>query len=65
MADHLPTAAPEQLFMCQACEGSGVQAHRITVYEHGCGFPHDDTAEKTCEQCGGLGTYLADAEPDG
>lgn len=56
--------APEQWIVCDMCGGMGVTPHRVTVYEHGCGFPHDDTAEKECINCGGLGGWVADVEPD-
>jgi hypothetical protein len=55
---------PEQWFVCDACNGSGVIGRRVTVYEPGCGFPHDDTAEDTCVTCGGVGGWIVDAEPD-
>lgn len=55
---------PEQWFTCDACNGSGVFARRVTVYEPGCGFPHDDTAEEPCEKCKGHGGWLDEAEPD-
>jgi hypothetical protein len=45
---------------CEACGGSGVIVSRVTVYEHGCGFPHDDTDESPCPKCAGTGR----AEPD-
>lgn len=53
---------PQQWFVCDECNGSGVYAYRITVYEPGCGFPHDDTAEKPCPECNGAGGRLDDAE---
>lgn len=56
--------APQQEYTCKTCGGSGVIARRITVYEHGCGFPHNDTEELKCEQCDGFGTYVADMEAD-
>lgn len=59
-------SAPLQWFTCEACDGSGVQAFRVSVYEHGCGFPHDDTDERPCPEClgdgGFVGEALADAE---
>jgi hypothetical protein len=48
---------------CPACDGYGVTAHRVTVYEHGCGFPHSDTDERPCERCGGAGYIEDDVEP--
>ena len=61
------TEPPLQIFTCEACEacdGKGYTVHRITVYEAGCGFPHDDTDERPCEHCGGFGEFVDDAEPD-
>lgn len=40
---------------CDHCNGSGVEAFRITVYEHRCGFPHDDSDERPCPACDGAG----------
>jgi DnaJ-class molecular chaperone len=60
MDDHTGFADPhEQWVTCEACDGSGVIAKRITVYEHGCGFPHYDTHEEPCGGCGGSGWALA------
>lgn len=55
---------PQHWFTCDDCGGSGVYAVRVTVYEHGCGFPHDDTDERPCERCGGEGGWVGDAECD-
>lgn len=55
---------PQQWYECDACNGAGVFAYRITVYEHGCGFPHDDTAEEACGNCAGAGGWIGDVEPD-
>lgn len=55
---------PQQWFTCDLCDGMGVIGRRVTVYEHGCGFPHDDTEENTCINCGGVGGWVVDAEPD-
>lgn len=59
--DDLP---PEEWVTCGACDGSGVIAHRVTVYEHGCGFSHDDTTEEPCGKCNGVGGWIDDAQPD-
>jgi hypothetical protein len=56
---------PQTWFECGACDGAGIIGRRVTVYEHGCGFPHDDTEEETCGQCNGAGGYLDDVLPDG
>lgn len=53
---------PLQIFTCGVCDGRGYTLHRVTVYEHGCGFPHDDTDERPCEHCGGYGEFIDDAE---
>jgi hypothetical protein len=57
--------APETWVECPECRGAGHTVHRITVYEHGCGFPHDDTEERPCERCRGEGGWIDDVEPDG
>lgn len=49
---------PWFLDTCPDCGGSGVIARRVTVYEAGCGFPHDDTDERKCEACDGFGTIV-------
>lgn len=38
---------------CPTCEGEGVVRRRISVYEPGCGFPHDDIEEAPCPCCSG------------
>jgi hypothetical protein len=45
--------------LCVLCDGSGVIRRRVTVYEHGCGFPHDDTEESPCPKCDGTGDCAA------
>ena len=55
---------PQQWCICNACDGSGVHAYRVTVYEHGCGFPHDDTAEESCGVCNGMGGWIDGVIPD-
>lgn len=56
--------APQQWFQCGACDGSGVEVRGIWVYEHGCGFPHQDTEETPCGKCNGAGGWLDDVEAD-
>lgn len=48
---------------CSVCNGSGVEAFLVRVFEHGCGFAHDDTDERPCRQCDGNGLEEVDAEP--
>jgi hypothetical protein len=48
---------------CDHCDGSGVIASRVTVYEHGCGFPHNDTDERPCPECDGTGQREVEVEP--
>lgn len=48
---------------CSHCSGSGVEVFRVTVYEHGCGFPHDDSDERPCPACNGEGVLETEAEP--
>lgn len=59
-----PREPPLQIFTCEACDGKGYTLRRITVYEPGCGFPHDDAEELPCEHCGGCGEFIDDAEGD-
>lgn len=56
--------APQQWFVCDACNGSGVEVFGIWVYEPGCGFGHDSTDERPCGKCAGAGGWPDDAEPD-
>lgn len=53
--------APLTMVPCEVCDGYGYTAHRITVYEHGCGFPHDDTEERSCPECLGIGFFVCEA----
>ena len=71
--DHWKTTEPDpfefdktpQIWVeCGACNGEGFIAKRVTVYEHGCGFPHYDTDEVRCEQCNGTGGWIDDVEHD-
>lgn len=55
---------PWQIFTCEACDGRGFTMHRVTVYEHGCGFPHDDAVERQCEACSGYGEFFGPCEGD-
>lgn len=55
---------PQQWHECPACDGEGHTVHRITVYEAGCGFPHDDSEERRCERCKGQGGWLDDVVAD-
>jgi DnaJ-class molecular chaperone len=52
-----------RLFTCSHCNGSGAIGKRVTVYEHGCGFPHDDTHEEPCPECHGEGVVEVEAAP--
>jgi DnaJ-class molecular chaperone len=56
--------APQQIFTCEACEGSGVEVFGTWVYEHGCGFGHNSTDERPCGACNGAGWWVDDASPD-
>lgn len=55
---------PQQWHECAACNGEGYTVHKVSVYEHGCGFPHDDSEERQCGKCDGAGGWLDDAKPD-
>lgn len=56
--------APQQWFTCGACDGSGVEAFAIRVYEPGCYFAHDSSDERPCERCHGNGGWIDDMESD-
>lgn len=53
--------APEVFVTCDDCCGDGVIRHAIWVYEHGCGFGHDDVSEDTCQACNGIGGFICEA----
>lgn len=55
---------PQTWVDCDACGGDGYIVRRVTVYEHGCGFPHDDSAEETCGKCHGARGWMEDVEED-
>lgn len=55
---------PETLFECSQCCGEGVTRQATMVYEHGCGFPHEDVEETPCQSCNGAGFFIAAAKPD-
>lgn len=56
--------APLQIFTCAACDGKGYTVHRVAVYEHGCGFPHDDSEERPCPECSGYGEFIGPCQGD-
>lgn len=45
----------DRIINCEACEGSGVTVFSAWVYENGCGYAHDSTDERPCEDCLGTG----------
>ena len=53
---------PEQWFVCNACEGSGVEVFGTWVYEPGCGFGHASSDERPCRECNGAGGWIGDVE---
>lgn len=55
---------PEFLADCEECDGTGVIASTIHVYEPGCGFSHPDVEEQPCKACGGNGWFVWEAEGD-
>lgn len=55
---------PEQIFTCEACDGSGVEVFGTWIYEPGCGHGHNSTDERPCGACNGAGWWVDDAEPD-
>lgn len=56
--------APEVFIECTECGGDGVIRKNIWVYEHGCGFGHDDVTETPCRLCNGAGGTICEAEGD-
>lgn len=64
-ADAYEAYCKEQWFVCDACDGSGVEVFGVRVYEHGCGFAHDSSDERPCERCGGVGGWVGEAIADG
>lgn len=55
-----------RLILCEACNSEGRTFKRVSVYEHGCGFPHDDIADDgPCPHCEGSGYALVEVEPIG
>lgn len=43
------------LATCQACDGNGEIVFAIRVYEPGCGYGHESSDGRPCEECGGTG----------
>lgn len=56
--------APEVFVECAHCGGDGVIRKSIWVYEHGCGFGHEDVLEAPCRFCNGAGGFLCEAAGD-
>jgi hypothetical protein len=55
---------PEIWLDCPHCSGEGGFEKHIWVYEHGCGFGHDDSMWATCAVCDGIGGMICEAEGD-
>ncbi len=53
---------PEQFFECVQCCGEGHQLRATWVYEHGCGFGHEDVEAVPCDVCNGSGGFIGEAE---
>lgn len=56
---------PQQWFVCEACDGSGVEVFGTWEYEPGCGFGHASSDERPCSNCDGAGGFLGEAEGGG
>lgn len=54
--------APLIWIVCGCCDGEGTVQRRITVYEHGCGFGHDDYVDEQCKPCAGQGGWIEEDE---
>lgn len=48
------------LVPCPRCDGAGAQVFASWVYEHGCGFGHEDSYEEACPDCEGNGQQLVE-----
>jgi hypothetical protein len=55
-------AAPEIITACPPVEERAT-LRSIFVYEHGCGFPHDDVEARYCTDCHNVGFSIEEAEP--
>ena len=53
-----------EMVSCEQCCGDGITRHAIWVYEHGCGFPHEDVEERPCDACNGAGFFVCEVQPD-
>lgn len=62
--DELLGEPPEVWEDCPRCGGEGGYEKHIWVYEHGCGFGHDDGMWVTCEVCNGTRGMICEAEVD-
>lgn len=59
-----PDHRPEVVKTCRACDGEGLIAKDIWIYEHGCGFGHSDSYDVRCDECDGLGFFISEAGSD-
>jgi DnaJ-class molecular chaperone len=55
---------PLVITTCPDCDGSGEKLTAIWVYEHGCGFGHDDVHGEPCPLCGGQGFLIEESQGD-
>jgi hypothetical protein len=55
---------PEIWLDCPECGGEGGWEQHCRVYEHGCGFAHDDSEWRVCHVCNGTGGMICEAEGD-
>ena len=57
-------SAERRFLECQYCDGTGeVCTGTATIYEHGCGFWHDDAIMSPCPECEGTGRAETPVSP--
>ncbi|BCH33172.1 hypothetical protein MesoLjLc_51020 [Mesorhizobium sp. L-8-10] len=55
-----------RIILCEACGSEGYERYTATVYEHGCGFGHEDVFldySRPCRFCEGTGGAIIETEP--
>lgn len=49
--------------ICEACDGSGEIIFAIWVHEPGCGYGHESSDGRMCEECNGTGRVGREPRP--
>lgn len=55
-----------RIVLCEACGSEGYERETVWVYEHGCGFAHEDVVlnyNRPCSYCEGTGGEIIETEP--